>query len=63
MISENKKEEGICPNCGQWNFRPVKLYREKVLDDMGNERYVLFSDVKYICTFCKCVWTERWDYE
>lgn len=67
IIMENKrmtrKEAAICPNCGQWNYKPPHMEREKVLDEYGIEHYVLFSLVKYKCTCCKIVWTERWDYE
>lgn len=62
-MSDERKEQAICPNCGQWNYKPPTIYRSKVLDDMGIEHYVAFSMVKYKCICCKTVWSERWDFD
>ena len=62
-MSDGRKEQGICPNCGQWNYKPPTLYRSKELDDMGIEHYVTVSIVKYKCICCKTVWSERWDFD
>lgn len=56
-----KKDRAICPNCGMWNYKPPKYERKKVLDEYGFEHYVTVSFIKYKCTCCKTVWSERWD--
>lgn len=63
MDDEQIKKQAICPNCGEWNYKPPTMYRHKVLDDMGFEHYVTYSLVKYKCICCKTVWSERWDYD
>ena len=62
-MTNERKEQAICPNCGQWNYKPPTMYRSKVLDDYGFEHYALYSIVKYKCTCCKTVWRERWDFD
>lgn len=62
-MSNERKKEAICPNCGQWNYKPPTYERQKVLDKFGIEHYVMFSLIKYKCTCCKTVWTERWGYD
>ena len=62
-MSNERKGQAICLNCGQWNYKPPTMYRSKVLDEWGFEHYVTFSLMKYKCTCCKTVWTERWDYD
>ena len=62
-MTNKRKEHAICPNCGQWNYKPPTIYRSKVLDDMGIEHYVTYSIVKYKCICCKTVWSERWDFD
>lgn len=60
-MANERKARAICPNCGQWNYKPPTYYRLMVLDEYGIEHYPLISKVKYKCTACKCVWTEVWD--
>ncbi len=62
-MDDERKEQGVCPNCGQWNYKLPTLYRSKVVNDRGVEHYITFSMVKYKCTCCKTVWSERWDIE
>ena len=57
------KEAAVCPKCGQWNYKPPAYKRQKVLDEYGIEHYITFSFTKYKCTYCKTIWTERWDYD
>lgn len=61
-MSDKRKEAGICPHCGHWNYKLPTMYRTKVLDEYGIEHYVSFTMVKYKCIMCKTVWSERWDF-
>lgn len=63
-MSDNKtKKEGVCPTCGQQNYELPTYERQKVLNELGIEHYITFSFVKYKCTRCKTIWTERWDFD
>lgn len=61
MFDNEYKRKVICPNCGQWNYKPPTYYKQKVLDDYGIEHYATISIIKYKCIACKCIWSEVWN--
>lgn len=62
-MDNERKGQAICPSCGHWNYKPLTYVRQLILDEFGKEHYIIFSLMKYKCTYCKTVWTERWDYD
>ena len=58
-----RKKQAICPNCGQWNYKPPLYIRQKIGGTIVTEHYILYSMTKYKCTVCGTVWSERWDYD
>lgn len=60
-MNDERKPRAICPRCGEWNYKPPKYERQKVLDEYGIEHYMTISKIKYKCTCCGCVWSEIWD--
>lgn len=60
---DEPKEKAICPQCGEWNWKPPFIFRERYLNEYGIECYKFVSKVKYKCKTCKHVWTEVWDGE
>lgn len=62
-MMDEPKEKAVCPQCGEWNYKPPFYFREKYFNEYGIECYKLVSKITYKCKTCKHVWTEVWDEE
>lgn len=55
------KDEGVCPKCGEWNYEPPFIIVQNKVDINDNIFRSAYSVTDYKCIKCGTVWHERWD--